>query len=91
MTSSYRVFLMNQIEVISTVRRRRNFTAQDKAQYVALTMQHGNTISSVAREYGIAPNQLYKWRNLMENGGMTAVGANDQVVSMAEYTALLKK
>ena len=82
---------MDQIEVISTVRRRRNFTVQEKAQYVALTMQQGNTISSVAREYGIAPNQLYKWRKLMDNGGITAIGTNDQVVSMAEYNALQKK
>lgn len=82
---------MEKIEVITTVQKRRRYTAQEKAQYVALSMQLGNSISNVAREYSIAPNQLYTWRKQMESGGIAAIQTNDQVVSLAQYNALLKK
>lgn len=54
-------------------------------------MQAGSSVSSVARQYGIAPGLLFKWKKLMQDGGVTAVEANDQVVSASDYNALLKK
>lgn len=79
---------MERIEVITSVQRRRRYTGQEKARFVAMTMQAG---SSVARQYGIAPSLLFKWKKLMQDGGVTAVEANDQVVSVSDYNALLKK
>ncbi|WP_151820543.1 transposase [Acinetobacter soli] len=54
-------------------------------------MQPGSSVSSVARQYGISPSLLFKWKRLMQDGGVTAVEANDQVVSVSDYNALLKK
>ena len=80
---------MERIEVITSVQRRRRYTASEKAHFVALAAQ--SSISQVARQYAIAPSLLFKWRALMQNGGITAIGANEAVVSQAEYKALLKK
>ncbi|MEQ1248716.1 transposase, partial [Acinetobacter soli] len=49
------------------------------------------SVSSVARQYGISPSLLFKWKRLMQDGGVTAVEANDQVISVSDYNALLKK
>ena len=82
---------MERIEVITSVQRRRRYTGQQKAQFVAMTMQPGSSVSSVARQYGITPSLLFKWKKLMQDGGVTAVEANDQVVSVSDYNSLLKK
>ena len=82
---------MERIEVITSVQRRRRYTGQEKAQFVAMTMQPGSSVSSVARQYGITPSLLFKWKKLMQDGGVTAVEANDQVVSVSDYNSLLKK
>ena len=82
---------MERIEVITSVQRRRRYTGQQKAQFVAMTMQPGSSVSSVARQYGITPSLLFKWKKLMQDAGVTAVEANDQVVSVSDYNSLLKK
>ena len=82
---------MERIEVITSVQRRRRYSGQEKAQFVAMTMQPGSSVSSVARQYGISPSLLFKWKRLMQDGGVTSVEANDQVVSVSDYNALLKK
>ena len=82
---------MERIEVITSVQRRRRYTGQEKAQFVAMTMQPGSSVSSVARQYVITPSLLFKWKKLMQDGGVTAVEANDQVVSVSDYNSLLKK
>ena len=76
---------MERIEVITSVQRRRRYTGQEKAQFVAMTLQPGSSVSSVARQYGITPSLLFKWKKLMQDGGVTAVEANDQVVSVSDY------
>ena len=82
---------MERIQVITSVQRRKCYTDQEKAQFVAMTIQPGSSVSSVARQYGITPSLLFKWKKLMQDGGVTAVEANDQVVSVSDYNTLLKK
>ena len=82
---------MERIEVITSVQRRRRYSGQEKAQFVAMTMQPGSSVPSVARQYGISPRLLFKWKRLMQDGGVTAMEANDQVVSVSDYNSLLKK
>lgn len=82
---------MERIEVITSVQRRRRYSGQEKAQFVAMTTQPGSSVSSVSRQYGISPSLLFKWKRLMQDGGVTAVEANDQVVSVSDYNSLLKK
>ena len=44
-------------------------------------MQPGMTVSAVAREHGISPSLLFKWRQLMTEGGRVAVSVEDVVAA----------
>ena len=50
----------NHIEVVTSVRRRRRWTAFEKLRMVEETfdLRAGMTVSLVARQHGVAPNQL---------------------------------
>ena len=82
---------MQRIEVITGEQKRRRYTAEEKSRFVALSMQRGYSISLVARQYGITPSLLFKWKRLMNEGGQSAIAAGDDVVSVAEVKALEKK
>jgi hypothetical protein len=46
------------------------------------------SVSLVARQHGIAPNQLFRWRRLYTEGALSAVSAGEEVVAASEYRAL---
>ena len=48
----------------------------------------GETVSSVARRNGVAPNLLFRWRRLMSEGGAAAVGSDEPVVGHSEVRRL---
>ena len=50
------------IEVITSVERRRRWSAVEKERLVAASLERGAGVSAVAREAGIHPSQLYGWR-----------------------------
>ena len=62
-----------QESVVVAPERRRRYSAQEKLELVRLTYLPGNTVSSVARSYGIAPAMLFKWRSLEKQGALEAV------------------
>jgi transposase len=51
-----------RIEVITGGRRRRRWTAEDKAWIVAESHAPATTASAVARRYGLHTGQLFTWR-----------------------------
>jgi transposase len=51
-----------QIEVITSVQRRRRWSSVEKQRLVAATLEPGASVTSIAREAGIYPGQLYGWR-----------------------------
>jgi transposase len=69
---------METIKVITSVERRRRWSAEDKKAFVAEAEQPGMSISAVARKYGIHPNQLFRWRKLVQEGAFTAVRAGEE-------------
>lgn len=82
---------VQRIEVITGEQKRRRYTPEEKARFVALSMQPGYTVSLVARQYGITPSLLFKWKRLMNDGGKSAIAAGEEVVSVSEVKALEKK
>jgi transposase len=52
----------NQIEVITSVERRRRWSMTEKERIVAASMEPGAVASEVAREAGIHASQLFRWR-----------------------------
>src|SRR3954471_14873813 len=79
---------IDRVEVITSVQRRRRWSAEEKAQIVQETYAPGMSVSLVARQHGVAPNQVFKWRQLYAEGALSAVGAGEEVVPASEYRAL---
>ena len=63
-------------------------TASEKVRMVEETFVPGMTVSLVARQHGVAPNQLFTWRRLVAHGGLTAAGSGEEVVPASDYRAL---
>jgi transposase len=51
-----------QVEVITSVQRRRRWSRAEKEQIVAAAMEPGAVASEVARAAGIHSSQLFHWR-----------------------------
>ena len=79
---------IDRVEVITSVQRRRRWSAEEKATIVQETYAPGMSVSLVARRHGIAPNQLFRWRRLYAEGALSAVGAGEEVVPASEYRGL---
>ena len=58
----------DRVEIITSVQRRRRWTAAEKVRIVEETFEPGMTVSLVARRHGVAPNQLFTWRRLWWRG-----------------------
>lgn len=46
----------DRVEIITSVQRRRRWTAAEKMRFVGATFAPGRTVRLVARQNGIAPN-----------------------------------
>ena len=77
-----------RIEVITGSARRRHWSTREKLQMIEDSALPGESVSSVARRHGVAPNLLYRWRRLMTEGGAVAVDADDQVTSNQDVRKL---
>ena len=51
-----------EIEVITSVERRRRWSSAEKERLVAASLEPGAAVSALAREAGLHPTQLYRWR-----------------------------
>ncbi len=79
---------MSPAEIITSVERRRHWTAEQKRAVVEEAELPGNSISSMARKYEIHPNQLFKWRRLIHEGALVAAGSEEPVVPLSEVKQL---
>lgn len=53
---------MDRIEVITSVERRRRWSAAEKARLVAAMAEPGAVVTQVARASGVETSLLYRWR-----------------------------
>ncbi len=53
-----------RFDVFTSVRRRRRFTAAEKAALVEGSYADGTSVCGVARRHGLTPQQLFGWRRL---------------------------
>src|SRR5258706_290204 len=51
-----------QVEVITSVERRRRWSSAEKERLVAASLKPNAVVSALARDAGVHPSQLYKWR-----------------------------
>jgi transposase len=75
---------VQRVEVITSVERRRRWAPAEKKAIVEETYEPGMSVSAVARRRGIPPNQIFRWRRLMEDGALTGVGSEERVVAESE-------
>lgn len=71
--------------------RKRRFTPEEKQRLLQEASAPGETISSVARRYGVSPSLMFRWRNLEEHGSLESLGADEQVVPVSEVKNLKAK
>jgi transposase len=83
--------LRPRIEVLDSMDKRRRWTSDEKQRLLAEAEQVGNTISSIARKYGISASQVFNWRKQFQLGGAVAVRANDEVVPATDHKAALNR
>jgi transposase len=79
---------IRRIEVITGSARRRYWPAHEKLRIIEESLVPGESVSAVARRNGVAPNLLFRWRRLMDEGGVMAVGSNEPVVGASEVRKL---
>ncbi|MCS0463701.1 IS66-like element accessory protein TnpA [Rhizobium favelukesii] len=53
---------MQQIEVITSVERRRRWSRAEKERLVAACLEPNASVSEIARSAGIHASQLFRWR-----------------------------
>jgi transposase len=63
-----------QVEVITSVERRRRWSRAEKERIVAAALEPGAIASAVAREAGIHASQLYRWRQELCGPSRAAAG-----------------
>jgi transposase len=56
------VTAVRRLEVITGTGRRRQFSSDFKARIVEETLVPGAIVSNVARQHGLAPQQVFTWR-----------------------------
>ena len=80
-----------RVEAITSVQRRRRWSAAEKVRLVEETMQPGSSVSFVARRTGISPSLLFRWKRRMVEGGHEAVQADEDVVGASRLRELEKR
>ncbi len=89
------MFLTNNkqevMEVLTGPERRRRWSADEKLAMVRESFEPGKSVSMVARQHGVNPNQLFHWRKLYQDGSLSAVSAGEEVVPASELSDALKQ
>jgi transposase len=79
------------MEVLTGPERRRRWSTDEKLGMVRESFEPGKTVSTVARQHGVNPNQLFHWRKLYQNGSLSAVSAGEEVVPASELNDALRQ
>jgi len=83
-------FMSNEyrhVELLTGDVRRRRWTTEQKLTIIEQSLEPGETVSSIARRHGVAPN-VCRWRKLLSEGGAAAVDSDEPVVGNSEVKML---
>ena len=64
---------------------------EEKKTIIRETYSPGNSVSQVARKYGINPSQLFSWRRWMEEGAHQGVNAEEELIPKSVIKDLEKQ
>jgi transposase len=82
--------MAKQLEVITSVQRRRRWPRAEKERIVAAAMAPGVVASEVARAAGIHVSQLFRWRQQLCNQGAEASFASVTVATPAGSAGMIE-
>jgi transposase-like protein len=77
-----------QVEVITSVQRRRRWSRAEKERIVAAALEPGVVASEVAREAGIHTSQLFRWRQQLCKRTPAPVAFNPVAVAPMQEAAM---
>ena len=77
-----------QIEVITSVQRRRSWSRSEKERIVTAAMEPGAVASEVARAAGIHVSQLFRWRQQLCERSQVPAGFNPVSITPEPELAL---
>jgi len=81
-----------RIEVITRGERRRTWTAEQKCEIAAESLEPGTSAIAVARKHGISTGQLYTWRQqLLRNAVGAAANASPGFVRVDVVPMLARR
>jgi transposase len=78
-----------QVEVVTSVQRRRRWSRADKERIVAASLEPGAVASEVARGAGIHTSQLFRWRQQLCERVKTPAVFNPVSIAVEPATATL--
>jgi transposase len=77
--------------LMNEVQHRRRWTVVQKLQVAQEASVPGVTVTFVARKYGMAPSQLFRWRKSLLKVGHEIVSARDQAYHHGELLELKRR
>jgi transposase len=78
-----------QVEVITSVQRRRRWSRAEKERIVAAALEPGAVASEVARVAGIHSSQLFRWRQQLCERAQTPAAFNPVAIATEPGTVAL--
>ena len=78
-----------QVEVITSVQRRRRWSRAEKERIVAAALERGAVASEIARESGIHTSQLFRWRQQLCKRAPAPVAFNPVAVAPVQEAVAL--
>ena len=78
-----------QVEVITSMQRRRRWSRAEKERIVAASLEPGAVASGVARAAGIHTSQLFRWRQQLCERVQTPAAFNPVAIAVEPATAAL--
>ena len=78
-----------QVEVITSVQRRRSWSRSEKERIVTAAMEPGAVASEVARAAGIHVSQLFRWRQQLCERSQVPAGFNPVAITPEPESALV--
>jgi transposase len=76
---------------METEKQRRKYDRQYKMDAVSLVVNGGRSVSEVARELGINPNVLHRWRRQLTEEGTGAFSGKGKLSSQEEELRRLRR
>ena len=64
--------------------KRKKYTAEEKIKILREILEDGKPISQVADHYGLHPNNIFKWRKQLFEGGLQTFQIRRSCIAYAE-------